>query len=119
MIPTLLRTLFGPASVPARRRRQSRPRLERLEDRAVPAFAAVGPEFLANAFTTGGQLAPAVATDADGDSVVVWQSNNQAGTASGYDVYAQRYSAAGAPPGGEVRVNAYTTSNPSQPAVAM
>src|SRR5438045_2968739 len=120
MIPTLLRTLFGPASAPTRRPRRprSRPRLLRLEERAVPAFAAVGPEFSANAYTTGGQLNPAVAADADGDVVVAWQSNNQAGPSSGYDVYAQRFGASGAPLGGEFRVNATTTDAQRHPAVA-
>src|SRR5205085_8521011 len=57
--------------------------------------------------------APAAA----GDFVVTWSSVGQDG--SGYGIYAQRYSAAGAPLGSEFRVNTYTTSDQSQPSVAM
>src|SRR5205814_1094554 len=81
------------------------------------AGAPLGPEFRANASTTGGQLTPAVALDAAGDFVVTWQSIGQDG--SSYGVYAQRYSAAGTPLGLEFRANTYTTNIQRYPAVAM
>jgi hypothetical protein len=76
----------------------------------------VGSEFRVNAYTFGHQWTYSVATDADGDSVVVWQSQ-QGGTV--YDVYAQRYSASGTPQGGEFRVNTHTSAAQTRPAVAM
>src|SRR5438270_3292643 len=102
-----------------RRRPARRLCLDRLEDRAVPTLLPTGPEFHVNTFTTNAQAAPAIATDTAGDFVVAWQSNNQVTGTSGYDVYAQRYNAAGVAQGGEFRVNAFTTGNQFHPAVAM
>ncbi len=48
----------------------------------------VGSEFQVNTYTTGSKNQPKVATDAAGDYVVVWQSQDQDG--SGYGIYAQR-----------------------------
>src|SRR5262249_54198508 len=76
-----------------------------------------GPEVLVNSWTPGYQIAPAVALDAGGDLVVVWQSYLEDG--SGYGIYAQRYDSAGAVQGSEFRVNTYTTSFQQAPAVAM
>jgi len=87
---------------------------------AAPAFAKTpaGGEFRVNTFTTGSQLTPAIALDADGDFVVVWQSSGQdPGGSTG--VYAQRYNAAGVPQGGEFRVNTYTTGHQGGPDIAM
>src|SRR5581483_8202778 len=67
------------------------------------AGVAQGGEFRVNGTTANDQLAPAVAMDSAGDFVVTWQSKNQDG--SGWGVYAQRYSAAGAALGGEFQVN--------------
>src|SRR4051812_15064940 len=115
----LLRRLFGFESALARRDtlRRFRPRLERLELRAVPTFGAVGPEFLVNTVTMARQEFPRLAADADGDLVATWYSAGQDGDS--YGVYAQRYSAAGSPLGGEFRVNSFTTGNQRLPAVAM
>jgi hypothetical protein len=74
-------------------------------------------EFQVNTHTTLGQSAPAVATDADGDFVVVWHSADQDG--DGLGVYAQRYNAAGTAQGAEFLVNTYTTGNQVLPRVAM
>ena len=85
---------------------------EALEARRLLAFAPIGPEFPVNQAAAGTQGSPVVAADADGDFVVAWQSNgNTAGPdqdASGYGVYARRHNAAGAPLGGEFRVNVTT-----------
>src|SRR5688572_11794360 len=78
---------------------------------------ASGGEFRVNSFTTGHQSAPAVAADHDGDFVVVWQSNGQEG--AGYEVYGQRYNAAGQPQGIEFRVNDVAEGNQAGAAVAM
>jgi predicted Zn-dependent protease len=74
-------------------------------------------EFRVNTFTAGDQLDPTVAMDAAGDFVIAWSSMNEDG--SGFGVYAQRYSAAGGPQGGEFRVNTYTAGDQKFPAVAM
>lgn len=95
----------------------SRLSLESLEDRALLSVVPAGAEFQVNTFTTGNQYIPRVAMDPAGDSVVTWVSANQDG--SGYGVYAQRYSAAGAAAGSEFRVNTTTLNNQVYPTVAM
>lgn len=76
-----------------------------------------GGEFRVNTYTTDNQSYPTIAMDAAGDFVVAWQSNNQDG--SGYGIYAQRYSAAGVPQGGEFRCNTVTFSHQTHPSAAM
>ncbi|HEV2111406.1 MAG TPA: hypothetical protein VGT99_08635 [Gammaproteobacteria bacterium] len=84
------------------------------------AGQAQGSEFLVNTFTGGPQRSPAVAMDAAGDFVVAWQSNNQAGVTSGYDIYARQYNAGGtALHSSEFLVNTFTTGNQFIPSVAM
>jgi len=56
------------------------------------AGVAQGGEFVANSFTTGTQVFPAVAMDADGDFVVAWQSEGQDG--SEWGIFAQRFDGA-------------------------
>jgi hypothetical protein len=75
------------------------------------------PAFHVNTYTTGNQTNPSVATDSNGNFVVIWQSTAQDGDGEG--VYGQRYDAAGVPQGGEFHVNTYTTSNQAAPRVAM
>ena len=58
-----------------------------------------------------------IAADANGNFVVVWVSNLQDGSA--YGIYAQRYGADGTAQGAEFLVNATTTDNQINPAVAM
>src|SRR5437867_462885 len=75
-----------------------------------------GSEFRVNSYTTFGQVAPRVASDAGGDFVVVWYAFGQ--EASGTGVFGQRFDASGAPRGGEFHVNSYTTGYQSAPLVA-
>jgi hypothetical protein len=63
------------------------------------------------------QTNPAIAMDASGDFVIVWDSNVLDG--SGFGVFAQRYTANGQVTGGEFRVNTYTQGDQSFPAAAM
>ena len=113
-----IRTLNG-----ARRSKRSRLFLgsayaiDMLESRVLMTALPVGNEFQVNTFTTKGQLSPSVATDADGDYVITWQSFDQDGPGAG--VYAQRYNSAGAAVGSEFRVNTFTTGYQADPAVAM
>jgi hypothetical protein len=76
-----------------------------------------GSEFRINAYTTGNQTSPAVAMDPAGNFVAVWQSEGQDGSASG--IFGQRYDGAGTPRGAEFRVNGYTTSFQTSPAVSI
>src|SRR5687768_18378024 len=55
--------------------------------------------------------------DADGDFVVAWVSHGQDGSDEG--LFAQRYTAAGVPAGGEFQVNTYTAFKQREAAVAM
>jgi hypothetical protein len=75
-----------------------------------------GGEFRVNTYTTGTQSAPSVATDADGDFVIVWDGPGRDG--SSYAVLGQRYDASGVAQGTEFRVNSYTTDSQSYAAVA-
>jgi hypothetical protein len=85
--------------------------------RYAASGAAQGGAFRVNTFTTGTQSAPSASMDADGDFLIAWQSFAQDGSNQG--VFAQHYSAAGAPQGAEFRINTYTTGNQDDPTVAM
>jgi hypothetical protein len=68
--------------------------------------------------TTSEQIPPhktSVATDAAGNFVVVWEFNDQ-GT---YEIFARRFASAGAPLGGQFRVNVTSTGKPRLGNVAM
>lgn len=80
------------------------------------AGAAQGNEFLINGTTTGDQLRPSVAVDANGNFVVAWQSAAQDG--NGFGVYARRFSSAGAALANEFKANTFTTGNQLDPSVA-
>jgi hypothetical protein len=60
----------------------------------------LGGEFRINSYTIGKQEEPAVARNAQGEFLVVWQSKNL----GGYAILGQGYDAAGAPIGSEFRV---------------
>jgi hypothetical protein len=75
-----------------------------------------GSEFRVNTHTTGPQMDPAVAMDADGNFVVVWWGEGSGDTGG---VFAQRYNAPGIAQGGEFRVNTLTTLAQFYPSVAM
>lgn len=75
-----------------------------------------GPEFRVNSFTTGDQLAPAVAVDKSGVMLVVWTSDGQDG--SGLGVFGQRFAPFGIPLGPEFRLNTETAFDQRWPAVA-
>ncbi len=79
--------------------------------------AAVGNEFQVNTYTTSNQTLPRVASDGDGDFVVVWSSFGQDGAFGG--IVGQRFSAAGAKVGSEFLVNQTTGGIQTYPDVAM
>jgi hypothetical protein len=86
----------------------------------APARAAaqqpLGAEFQVNTYTTGYQSDPDVAIDAAGNFVVAWVG---AGPGNARGVFARRFTSGGAPLGPEFAVNAYTTTTPSSPRVAV
>jgi hypothetical protein len=88
-------------------------------DPSSPSGAtALAPAFLVSSPSNGAcRQTPAVATDAAGDFVVVWQSNEQAGGTTG--IYAQPYDATGHLVGPQLHVNQTTAGNDQAPAVAM
>ncbi|MDH3404322.1 MAG: hypothetical protein OEP45_11940, partial [Acidobacteriota bacterium] len=78
----------------------------------------LGDDFQVNTYTPGAQERPDVAADGAGGFVVVWQSEGSGGDdTEGWSVQAQRFGADGQPTGGELQVNAYTTSDQRLPAV--
>jgi subtilisin-like proprotein convertase family protein len=77
---------------------------------------AVTNEILVNETTEGDQSNASIAMDADGDFVVVWQSENADGT---YDIYARLFDSTGNALTGEFRVNSTTNDNQVNPSVAM
>jgi hypothetical protein len=74
----------------------------------------IGPEFLVNSSTAGFQYSPAVAADARGHFVVMWESS----LAAPAGILGQRYDSSGTPLGAEFRANTYTTGFQIVPAVA-
>jgi hypothetical protein len=87
--------------------------------RGVPARAGLplGSEFQANTYSLGYQKDGAVALDAEGDFVVVWDSAPQDGSI--YGVFGRRFSSAGTPQAEEFQVNVTTEFNQYRPALAM
>jgi len=79
------------------------------------AGQALGPEFRANTYTPDHQYLTDVASDASGNFVLVWASDEQDG--SGPGVFAQRYEGGGAPLGPEFRVNTFTPDGQGRPSV--
>jgi hypothetical protein len=84
---------------------------------AVPPSSNSG-EFQVNSTTVHIQENPDIAMDANGNFIVVWQSQVQA-TSNEYDIYAQLYNANGDRNGSEFQVNSFTTERQVNPTVAM
>jgi hypothetical protein len=84
------------------------------------AGVAQGSQFQVNDYTTNYQWLPAVAVDAEGDFVVVWQSlGASSGDTAGYSLHGRRYSAAGTSLGGPFQINSYTTGDQTASAIAV
>ena len=83
------------------------------------AGSAVGSQFQVNTYTTSSQAIPSVASEAEGDFVVVWHSGGSSGgDTSSFSIQGQRYDSAGSPVGSQFQVNTYTTSSQAVPSVA-
>jgi hypothetical protein len=80
--------------------------------------AALSGEIQANTTTGAGcRLNPAVASDALGNFLVVWQSNEESGGVTG--IFGQLFTNTGAPSGGQFQINTTTSADALWPAVAM
>jgi hypothetical protein len=77
----------------------------------------IGGELHANTYTSNNQQFPSVAMDANGNFVVVWQSQGEDG--SGWGVYGQRFDSSGNQVGSEFQINTTTAGDQSNPSVAM
>jgi hypothetical protein len=79
------------------------------------------PEFQVNTYTTGYQSQPAVAMEAGGSFVVVWESGSYYGGQDGSSlgVFGQRFDSSGAPAGPEFRVNTETLQNQENASVSV
>ena len=86
----------------------------RLYDRASKPLTG---EILVNQTIAGTQNNAAIAMDADGDLIVVWQSEGTSDDGS-WDVYARRFNSVGTALSDEFRVNEETANNQLNPAVA-
>ena len=85
--------------------------------RYTAAGVATGPQVHVNEYTTNNQTLPAVAMNAGGEFVVVWQSSGQDGNL--FEIYARRYDAFSIAEGGEFRVNETIANSQIHPSVAM
>jgi hypothetical protein len=77
-----------------------------------------GGEMLVNTFTNGPQAAPVVATLANGNVIVAWESYYQISQSAMRDVYFSQFSPAGVRIGAETLVNQTTDLNQRAPAIA-
>lgn len=69
---------------------------------------ALGTELQINSYTSNQQNIPDVASDSNGNFVVVWRDYQEG---SSFGVFARRFNSSGFAQGAEFRVNAYTSSN--------
>ena len=76
-----------------------------------------GTEFQVSTPSTADQQDPSVAVDGSGNFVITWSSNDAGST--GWNVYAQRFDAAGNAVGTQFEVNATTTGDQEYSSVAM
>lgn len=87
----------------------------------TPAGAAItwpaGPASQVSPANGADQLRPAVAMDAQGNALVVWQGYNVA--SASYDIFARRYAADGTVLGSAFVVNQATAGKQNRPAVAL
>ncbi|HNM75094.1 MAG TPA: PKD domain-containing protein, partial [Accumulibacter sp.] len=88
--------------------------------RFTAAGAKVGPEFLVNQTTTGGQYQPEVTGLSTGGFVITWYNDNfdVGGSGTTQDVYVREYDASGNPVTGQVKLVSPTSSTEYQPAIA-
>jgi subtilisin-like proprotein convertase family protein len=87
------------------------------DDPTAPEFIPLTGDVLVNQYTKGNQRNAAVAMDADGDLIVVWESEGEDPDGS-KGIFARRFSAIGEPLGPEFRVHSNTPNDQFNPSVA-
>ena len=75
-----------------------------------------GGEFQVNTYTPNLQLYPAIAADAQGDFIVVWESYTE--DRSAFGIFGRRFNSSGTPLASQFQVNVYTLANQREPAIA-
>jgi hypothetical protein len=83
--------------------------------RFVDSTGAVGSEFQVNTYTTYAQSYPVVASDASGNFIVAWMSENQDGGREG--IFAQRFNSVGNKQGSEILVPVNTIQEQQFPSI--
>jgi hypothetical protein len=78
----------------------------------------IGGEIAVNTFVTSDQIHSSVAMDANGNFVVVWESNTQTGDDS-WGIRGQLFNADGTKKGAEFQINTYTTGDQRHASVSM
>ncbi|ABG58183.1 T9SS type A sorting domain-containing protein [Cytophaga hutchinsonii] len=81
-------------------------------------FLPAGAEFKVNNVTTWDQKKASIAMDDNGDFIITWQSDSDE-YGFYYDIYGQRYTAAGAVQGSAFMINAPSSEDQSHPSVAI
>jgi hypothetical protein len=75
----------------------------------------VGDRIQINTFTEHDQRDPAIASDPQGNVIVVWSSYHQDGDLGG--IYGQRFDSSGKPLGGELSISVLSKGHPTRPQV--
>lgn len=83
----------------------------------VSVTGTLGPRFQVNSYTSSNQSATAVEADAEGNFIVLWNSEGQDGSEMG--VYGQRFNSNGIALGSEFRLNTYTTGDQKDASLAV
>ncbi|MDB5301155.1 MAG: repeat-containing protein, partial [Phycisphaerales bacterium] len=91
--------------------------VELLQPRMLMSVAPAGGELLLNQAIGSTQQSPAVAVDASGNTVAVWQSLGEDG--DGWGIYGRRFDSSGNALGNEFLVNTTTTHDQVNPAIAL
>jgi hypothetical protein len=78
----------------------------------------LGVEFQVNTYTLGYAYRPRIASDSDGDFVVVWQENNEVDGDS-YGIFGRRFNSSGVAQAVEFLVNSYTDAVQEAPTIAL
>ncbi len=80
---------------------------------------AVGGNILVNSYTTDAQFDSSVAMDADSNVIVTWESDDDPSNSDDFNIYLQRYDAAGNTIGVNTLVNSTTAQDQRDPSVAV
>ena len=91
--------------------------IELLDTRLLASVTPAGGEFALSLTVSDTQQTPAVAVDASGNSIAVWQSNHQ--DAEGWGIYGRKLDPAGNPVRGEFLVNQTQTHDQTDPSIAV